>query len=203
MTERGLVLTRKSMAAAYEFHGGGTFGWAICTINNSTGELHIQSDWGNWQYRWSTDPRNLGCANLTEFMATRDAVDYVANKLQREGKDGRRWSAHGTAAALRKLLCKRRMKAGRDSRGKHWKETHNLTKGRVRDLWDELGDLAAECGGCDDSNLFYSRYLECALAEYITPEPWEYAVYKQTPEDKALREAILPALFNALREESK
>jgi hypothetical protein len=71
-------------AKAYRFRFKEAFGWAIFTINDATGEFSIQSDYGNWSYRWHVGS-NLGTVDdrdrtLTEFLATA-GPDYIINKL--------------------------------------------------------------------------------------------------------------------------
>jgi hypothetical protein len=60
-------------------------GWAIFTVNDSTGEFGIQSDWGNYSHRWDT--RAIGGGQtLLEFIATCDA-DYITRKFAYEKPD--------------------------------------------------------------------------------------------------------------------
>lgn len=114
----GLSLISTQVATTYVFRAGsGEFGWANCTVNDTTGELAIQSDWGAWAHRWNSDPSSLGAPSLTVFIGCRGNVDYLASKLQREGRGGRRWSAAGTVRGLRYLLCKRRFEDVREQRG--------------------------------------------------------------------------------------
>lgn len=204
--DRKLTLVAKRTAVAYEYHGA-AFGWAICTVSDATGELSIQSDWGNWQYRWDPNPKCLGHATLTEFIAKRGDVDYIARKLQREGKLGMRWSADGTVRELRKLLVETRLDHARQRGVRRMVRDHSgvlcdvapLTKEMARYLWNELGYLAVECE--DNPVLFDERYRRNGdFARYVTGEHWHYAVREQTPEDKALRDIVLPALIATLKD---
>lgn len=190
-----LTLIAKSTPTTYQFRGE-PFGWAYCTVNDATGELNIQSDWGNWAYRWSPDPKHLGYPTLTAFIAGREAVDYIANKLQREGHSGRRWSGPATARALQRLLLERRIESGRHRPRFARYRGRILDRDLARILYDTLGELGDELDGSAD--LFYDRILRIEdFAEFITSEPWDYEVTEQTPEDKALREVVLPALIRA------
>ena len=66
-------------ADVYSLRWPSSYGnWAIFTVCDQTGELSIQSDWGNFSYRWNTGA--LGDKTLTEFLATVDA-HYIADKL--------------------------------------------------------------------------------------------------------------------------
>jgi hypothetical protein len=111
-----LVLkSAKSSAVTYSFEteGDGFKSWALCTVNDMTGELLITSDWGSWSHRWNASPSALGYPTLTAFIGDRADVDYLARKLQREGRGGQVFSTRGTARVLRRLLCERRLNAGR------------------------------------------------------------------------------------------
>jgi hypothetical protein len=111
----GISLISTQIATTYVFKAGpGEFGWANCTVNDSTGELSIQSDWGSWAHGWSPDPRHLGAPSLTAFIGNRSDGDYLARKLQREGHAGRRWSLKETGAALCRLASARRLEHGRE-----------------------------------------------------------------------------------------
>jgi len=197
MTKLSLISTQT--AVTYSFRAApGEFGWACCTVNDATGELLITSDWGNWSHRWSADPRNLGAPTLTAFIGGRGDVDYLARKLQLEGRAGQRFSAEKTAAALRRQLCERRLEDGREQLEGRLEPLPYLTREIARRIWDELGELADEVG-CS-SDLFYERIDRIeGLADYVTDEPWNYAMTEQTPEDRALRDVVLPALIEACR----
>ena len=116
MKDSKLALTSTTTAATtYTFHTTGSEfrSWALCTINDPTGELLITSDWGSWSHRWNASPSALGHPTLTDFIGTRADVDYLARKLQREGAAGRVFSAEATARELRRRLCERRLEDGR------------------------------------------------------------------------------------------
>ena len=88
------------------------FGWALCTVNDQTGELVITSDWGSWSYMWSPAPSHLGAATLTHFLGSRSGPDYLRGKLL--GRRGEmQFSARATTAHFRKLLCAARWKDGK------------------------------------------------------------------------------------------
>jgi hypothetical protein len=76
----------KSIAETYSFYfKSNKCSWANFTVNNSTGEFHIQSDNGDWQYRWNLN--SLGEKHtahkkpLISFLADLKTVGYIANKL--------------------------------------------------------------------------------------------------------------------------
>lgn len=109
-----LTFISSQSATTYLFRCVDGFGWANCTINDATGELAIQSDWGSWSYGWSPNPAHLGAPSLTAFIGSRGGVDYLACKLQRERNAGRRWSAVATTQGLQRALLARRLKDGRE-----------------------------------------------------------------------------------------
>jgi hypothetical protein len=85
-----------------------------------------------------------------------------------------------------------------------WRDPHRreqlpyLTRETARRLWRAIGALADEVGRSSD--LFYERVLQLdGFTDYVTGEPWEYGETEQTPEDRALREIMLPPLIEACR----
>lgn len=244
MTNTHLTCTATlASAVTYQFHtlGPGFRSWALCTVNDATGELLITSDWGNWSYRWDPSPRSLGAQTLTAFIGNRGDVDYLARKLQREGHAGRSFSAEKTATELRQRLCEVRLAHGREQiEGKlepedydcgrlpnhlmdrytevgmpifsdrlvpapTWRDEDRKERLRylepdvARRIWVAIGDLADDVRGCN-GDLFYERAQKIdGFSDYVTEEPWEYGETEQTPEDRALREIVLPALIEACR----
>ncbi len=240
-TKPKLVLTSaKSASITYSFvtEGEGFRSWALCTINDQTGELFISSDWGSWAYRWHASPEALGAPTLTAFIADRTEIDYLARKLQHRG--GVRFSPDKTASALRRLLCERRLEDGRDQLAhrlepedyddgrlpKHlmdryteaglplishhqvdsptWQDPTRkerlpyLTMDAARTLWDEIGATMGEGGS--NTDLGFDQLLRLSgFVEYVTDEPWNHMMTEQTPEDRVLRDIVLPALIEACK----
>ena len=189
----GLVAAHTT-ATTYHFQttGTGWKSWALCTVNDETGELLITSDWGNWSHRWNTD--HLGHQTLTAFIGEGNDVDYIARKLQgRSG--GKRFSAERTIAAWRKMLCETRRENGHRRNAK-------LTRDLAREIWDALGDAAEDYGNSAD--LFLSRVYEIrGFTDHVDDTPYGSIETEQTPEDEALRERILPALIAACAEANR
>lgn len=206
-------LVGTSQATTYRFRERGELpAWACCTVNDETGELTVQSDWGSWTHRWSANPKHLGAPTLTHFLAgCNDAndADYVARKLNREGKNEERFSPELTANAIKgRLLEKRREDAaiyGADCHEHSGSpERHRYVKplGRdaAREIWNELDDLVADSGHTEvDGTLFFER-MPHEIHKYLE-ELWDAWRGEIRPECVVLREAILPALFAACRVE--
>lgn len=114
-------LTSISTAAVtYRLHPTDGHGWALATVNDDTYELQIQSDWGNWAYRWHssgmarTGPNGAPCT-LTQFLADRDAghCDYLADKLTSHA-DRNQFDSYASVKAMRRMLIEMRLKQGRE-----------------------------------------------------------------------------------------
>ncbi len=199
-----LKLTRTTTATAYTFHPDPDnpdnkvhgIGWAICTVNDATGELAIQSDWGNWQYQWSPNPKHLGSASLTHFIGERGTGDYIADKLtsrkQRENFDGDK-----TIAAMRKRLAERRLEEGRagERRRKSYEGTKEepLTAEIAREIWDALGDIDSDNSG----ELFIERFLRIPGSSWVSEEPWDVLENTIDFSYTILLTSIIPALIEA------
>lgn len=149
-------------------------GWALCTINETTGELTVCSDWGNWTYLWghSGMPQSsysfLQREGLLEFIGDRSdgGCDYLAMKLTSDGRsngrdDAKRFDAHKTCLKFKEMLRERRREVKRDA-----------------SLWCE-------------------RLMQLDNWTWITNEPWEHTVYEPTTAFYVLRDGILPALRDA------
>jgi len=184
-------------------------GWALCTVNDETGELSIQSDWGNWSYRWSPNPTHLGAPTLTHFLGDRSSADYVANKLWGGGSYGQVFSADLTIAAFRKELCKERLEQGREQRRygldsalirtqpyytSYDKEP--LTAGIAREIWDELGGDIADA---KSEELFLERFFNISGHGWMFEEPWNHFETQEAWPFTVLKDAILPVLIEECR----
>ena len=183
-----LTEANRSTATAYHFRSppGKTAwwgGWAICTVNDATGELLIQSDWTEaCGHRWHVD--HLGCPTLTEFLAQDRGgyYDYLVGKLLPPTRRDR-FSPEATVKEMRRRVVKRR----RDG---------DLDRAVARELWDALGELT----GHDDVHEFFAHL--CEDTEYGDLFDFgEDAREEPTSEATALTKIILPALVEACRRE--
>ncbi len=196
-----LKLDAITTATSYSFrredglHGD----WAICTVNDATGELSIQSDFGNWSHRWGANPKHLGAPNLTAFIADRSSCHYLADKLSpSDGRQAARmFDGEATVAEFRGMLIERRREDGQwgsrpatPYRSRSW-----LDRDTARTLWDELGRL-----DLDNADAFLRGYYEIEDAtKFLTEEPYHHLASCPTPAYLVLLHGILPALVEACR----
>lgn len=190
-----LAFSYASVAMTYHFKADQAFGWALATINDTTGELTIQSDWGDWTYRWS--PHHTGCPTFSHFIGERTRWDeqglpagryYLADKLTSSDRHKReQFSPQKTVAALREEIIEKR-RAG------------EIGRVLARRLWDALGEIEHENDVRDFVDGFYN-HTEQRERELV----WKYAIefeklrHEPTYGYLVLRDAILPALIEAVR----
>jgi hypothetical protein len=169
-------------ATVYSFRFA--WGWAIFTINDATGEFHIQSDWGNYAYRWSADPKHLGSPTLTAFLARGDA-NYVADKLH-YGRPGDReeFDEETTKRGLRRRV------------GEVY-GARKVDKEKAQELLADLDDLDWD----NDETFVRSFYDGSPDLRLLTEEPYEWACHRPTARYVILVDALLPFFFDYLRRE--
>jgi hypothetical protein len=189
-----LKLTSTTAATAYSFRreDGQHGDWAICTVNDATGELSIQSDWGSWTHRWGSDPKHLGAPTLTAFIADRSSCHYLAGKLSaEEGRQAaRRFDAEATIAEFRGLLLERRKDdAKRDRR----RGGGFLDRETARYIWDELGRLDHD----NADELIRGFYEIEDASKFVSEEPYHHLASRPTGCYLVLLHGILPALVTA------
>jgi hypothetical protein len=164
-------------------------GWALCTVNDATGELLIMSDWGNWAHRWS--PKHLGSTSLTHFIADRQGYDYLACKLLAHD-DAWVLDADATIKKWRKRLCEQRLAVGRAG------DDHlprGLSHHLAREIWEDLSSLV-------DDERHEPIFVEHAVriegfSRWISEEPWEDTVHCHSHAYRLLIDFLLPALVAA------
>lgn len=200
-----LKLLATTQATSYSFgpENGHHGDWAICTVNDATGELSVQSDWGNWSHRWNPDPKHLGAPTLTAFIADRSSCHYLADKLSpSEGRQAARmFDAEATIAEFRGVLLERRKEDARrwspsslsDRVGDVRARSRLLDRETAREIWDELGRLDR-----DNVDAFLRGYYEIdGVGTFISEEPYEHLASCPTPAYLVLLHGILPALVAA------
>lgn len=177
-------------ARTYHFKSAEVLGgWALCTVNDTTGELLIVSDWGNWAHLWN--PKHLGRPSLTHFVADRSDYDYLANKLLGNNAC---WvlDADATIAKWRQILAAQRLCEGRREQPRHDREP--LTAGSAREIWEDLGSLFKDE---HDEAVFIEHAMQIDGIEWISEEPWESTVHRYSHAYRTLVDFLLPALAKA------
>jgi len=156
--------------------------WANFTINESTGEFSIQSDWGDWSYRWHTD--SLGKdVKLTKFLL-KASPDYITEKLSYgpvlDLKDV--VDDEETLKAIRKHICEVR-------------RARDIDKGDARDYWLEAETFVEE----QACNL---DVIDSGLYEFLG-EPWEYVAHKKSHRYMFLTRRLIPFFQSWLRDHAQ
>ena len=168
-------------ATAYSFRF--KHGWAIFTIHDGTGEFHVQSDWGNYQYRWNIN--HLGDPTLTIFLAHMEDADYVANKLHYDcAQEREEFDEEATKRDLRHRVGEKYAESG-------------MSVEEARELLSMLDDLDWN----DGDTFVQSFYDGPEELRKLTEEPYEWARHRPTARYTILTKALLPFFFDYLRRE--
>ena len=184
-----LVATLTS-ARTYHFQSTEQLGgWALCTVNDATGELLIVSDWGNWAHLWN--PKHIGSPSLTHFIADREGYDYLACKLL-DRDDAWVLDADATIKKWRKRLCEQRLAVGRA--GDDRRLPHHL----AREIWEDLGSLFED--ERHEAIFIDHAYRIEGFSRWISEEPWEDTAHRHSHAYRLLVDFLLPALAAACAE---
>ncbi len=137
MSKGDLVCTaRRRSAVTYHFReeGRSHSGWALCTVNDDTCELSINSDHGRWQHRWHKSGFE---GTFTSFLSDVTGADYLASKLCHG--DGRSFSAYETVKRIRRRLCQQRLEDCREMRARKLDSPENRRWLSNRGEYDDFG----------------------------------------------------------------
>jgi hypothetical protein len=173
-------------AKYYHFVFEEPFGWAIFSINDVTGELAIQSDWGNYQHRWNTS--HLGESHtkhplpLTHFLAINNDPYYVTDKLHYGTNDREKYSPDLTERSVRQYLLEER-------------RTGNLEREWAREAWDEIKHVDFN----SPDGFMYSLNDTYRLKKVLSDEPWDFVKHEASFGYVLLQYKLLPFFFNYLR----
>lgn len=172
-------------ADVYSFRFEGYSSWAIFTVCNATGELSIQSDWGDWSYRWNIDALGKTAKGdnirLTQFLSDRSSYDYVATKLFPQPRAP---SRELTLRALQEEIIRCRREK-------------DIDKYSARGFWDEARVFARNC--FDLSIETAVERLSGDFYEFLG-EPWEFVRDDYKPDYLLLRDQLLPIFVDALQD---
>jgi len=172
-------------AKAYSF-GFEPYGWAIFTVNDVSGEFSIQSDWGNWSYRWNVNHLGESCTKtdspLTHFIADRGEASYLVNKLCL-GRDSDRYSPEKTKQEWRRIVASDR-------------RNNCITKEEARAAWDEIQYV-----DFDTPDTAYNTACKTKhLLEIFNPIQ-EFFFREPLPEVSILQYHLLPFFIEFLNKE--
>lgn len=190
MDDLTLIRQTTSTATAYGFRF--KWGWAIFTINDSTGELSVCSDWGSYSHRWNvgalgSEPGGA-TSTLTQFLARccRQRDDYVVRKLKLDSRSKcleEVFDADGTMRGVRRRVCE-------------YRREQRITKPEARALWQLAAEWVRHEDGCtydtcpDQLCRFLNGTID-AVYEYIETKPSARFVF--------LRDRLIPFFGEWLR----
>lgn len=172
-----------------------SIGWASFTVCDATGELHVQSDWGNFSYGWSPDPRHLGRPTLTDFLAQCSGPDYVADKLR-----------YGVPLRERKILDREATETAWKSRILSARRDGSLSAALARDHWESAEDIldAMGAGREDEVAFVINEKTLCGgegFLDWLGERPWDELEWRDSYPITILRDELLPRFLAYLRAE--
>ncbi len=152
-------------------------GWAIFTLSEDLGTFSIQSDWGDYSYRWSMGA--IAERSLKHFLVDCNP-DYIANKMayNKEFSFKSEFDFKSTQEKWRNIVL----------------ENHGLSKEASKELLEAIENLEESEDPeitIESMNLELSNYLEC---------PYEDVVYRPSYEYLFLRDSLIPFFQKYLQE---
>lgn len=161
----------KTAVYSFSFEPGG---WMIATIDDATGVFSIQSDWGNYSYRWHLDGMPKG-ETLTTFIARCADCHYLTDKLT-GGRNyrGKIWDENATRESMRRRFVE-------------------LRDGDVNE--EQLAELdeALDSADWDNGATLFIERAPSFLHEKFDPL-YEELVYVPEPDVLFLQDQLLPFL---------
>jgi hypothetical protein len=158
-------------------------GWSNFTINESTGEFTVNSDWGNWAYRWHTDSLGDG-VKLTQFLLKCDA-DYIVRKF-----------AVGGAQDLKDEIDFERTLKSIQERIVVARRDKEIEKEHARRLW-LMADEFVEDDQCDLDT------IDSELDKFLGYDTWEYILEKHSHSYMFLWKRLIPFFQSWLRDHAQ
>jgi len=168
---------RISQAASYSFRFKPS-GWAIWTVNDGTGEVSLQSDWGNYTYRWHVD--HTGEKDMHHFLMKASA-DYIANKFSYGGSLKDEVDLEATLKSLQEIIRGKELPA---------EEQEDLLESARS--WVESAECSMESAQYDEEYHELSESFNHDLHDYIEHRPCHSMVF--------LQKCLIPAFKHFLKE---
>lgn len=160
-------------------------GWAVFFLDNRTGCMSIQSDWGEFSHCWT----HHGCKSLKHFLA-KVSPSYLAEKLCYGRPElGQHFYADKSLDKLKRLVLKKRRRK-------------EITALEALNAWEEIDDIR----GSDirDSSYFMCQVMDtCDLFEVVLEkEPMDIPLVVDIhPKVLAFVSKAWPAFANVLKKE--
>lgn len=182
-TIENMVFVGHRTADVYSFKDPVRHTWAIFTVCDATCELSVQSDFGNWSYRWHQ--AGLGDATLTAFLPTCDR-DYIARKLLPERAMQEEIDPDATLREIRSQIIQNRRERDLDAE-------------RARTLWGEAADFVDELRH-SSYDLAFARMGD-ELLDWCNgfDGPYEFLRHRETFRFKVVRDGLLRVFLDHMR----
>jgi hypothetical protein len=182
-----------SQARAYHFRFQ-PFGWAIFTLNDSTNEFTIQSDWGNYCFRWPRAGVGHESPPMENFIVGCHP-EYIARKFSQDlnRQEVKQFNLEETKKSFREEIIRMRKETVRDG-------FDHLDAERARQAWEALDWIcrrADDYGGEAASVIMYDNWPD--ELGMFNDELHEWFIYTDTPRFKFLVEKLLPFFQTYLR----
>jgi hypothetical protein len=155
-------------------------GWAVLFLDEASGCVSINSDYGDFAYRWSQSGRGEG-VSLKQFFCEVSA-EYLAEKFM--GPGARAFDLDATKAEFKKEIIKKRRGTG---------FFPYLEKNEARDLFDEIDRADSQT-----ADLFMAYLSKEAWAAFDN-EPFHLLEESYTPTYRWVLEGLIPAMQAELR----
>lgn len=197
LRDRVMTSTEYSVTTVHlRFHAGpehptSSAGWAIFRIDETSGSLAVESDWGNYAYRWGHGGRSE--RTLREFLST-CSEGYIATKLL-YGHHERNFDEETTRKEMKKL-AREWFKEGRinlvlDERGNAFELFRSLTS--------EIHEFCRNASGVNPGTDLY--YLAGDLLKKAFDPLYEHVHTEMPSWYQVLHQEIIPTFQAYLRGE--
>ena len=127
----------KTTATVYKLHDLGSSNWANFTVEETgehSGRIQIASDWGAWQYYWSS------CGSSFKQFLTKLGIDYVADKFNQD----RYFDFEATIKRFRRdvIVSRRYDGKSKEEARELWENIDALEESKVSDFYWQVQGFA-------------------------------------------------------------